>query len=134
MASSRSLLWSAFAVFVVVVLFIDGHAGMFALYTPLASVKLGIWATFLAFVAFSLYCSARENLFTTVTKIGELHWGRQIGLDLYLGLGLSLLVIYLNEGSLLTVLLWLLPMLVFANMATLLYFAVHFDQIVGRFL
>jgi len=29
--------------------------------------------------------------------------------------------------------LWLLPSLAFVNLATLLYFAIHFDSIVARF-
>jgi len=57
-----------------------------------------------------------------------------VSADLYLGLCLTLFVAYLNEGSVLVVLLWLLPTLFFANLATLLYFAVHYDAIVARFL
>ena len=124
----------AFFAFVAAVLF-DGQLRTCSRPTPRSRARearrLG---TFAGFVAFSLYCSAHENLFKTIAKIGELHWGRQIGLDLYLGLLLSLSSSTLNEGSLLIVLLWLLPMLVFANLATLLYFAVHFDQLVGHFL
>lgn len=64
------------------------------------------WAAFVGFVAYSAYCTTRENLFTTVRKVSALHWGRQIGLDLYLGLCLSLFVVYLNERSALVALVW----------------------------
>lgn len=43
------------------------------------------------------------------------------------------MVIYLNEGSSLVALAWLLPVLIYANQATLLYFAVHFDELIARF-
>ena len=81
---------------------------------PLGAVRLLIWAAFFGFTGYSFYCSFKENLFTTIGKLAKLHWGRQIGLDLYLGLSLILFVIYLNEGSLRAVLLWLLPTLVVA--------------------
>lgn len=61
-----------------------------------------------------------------------MHWGRQIGADLYLGLFLALLIIYLHEGAL-AAFLWTVPTLAFANLSILLYFAIHFDAIVGRF-
>lgn len=67
-------------------------------------------------------------------KIAELHWGRQIGIDLYLGLSLTLFIVYLNEGSVLVMLLWLIPTFAFGNLATLLYFAIHYDAIVARFI
>jgi hypothetical protein len=133
MASAKNLLWGALVVFVAAVLWLDGHPRLFAFDGPLGGVKLVLWAVFAGFVAYSLYCSAHENLFTTIAKIGELHWGRQIGLDLYLGLGLTLLVIYLNEGSVLVALAWLVPLLVYANQASLLYFAVHFEELIARF-
>lgn len=47
-------------------------------------------------------------------------------------LGLMLFVIYLHEGSVLVTCLWLLPILAFANLATLLYVGIHFDAIVAR--
>jgi hypothetical protein len=134
MLSSKNLLWLAFVAFVALALSYDGHARLFTFGGPLAPIKLAIWVAFAGFLAYSVYCSARENLFRSVAKIGELHWGRQIGTDLYLGLLLALFVVYLNEGSALVALLWLVPALVFANLVTLLYFALHFEEIVGRFL
>jgi hypothetical protein len=134
MLSSKNLLWLAFVAFVALALYYDGHARLFTFGGPLAPIKLAIWVAFAGFLAYSVYCSARENLFRSVAKIGELHWGRQIGTDLYLGLLLALFVVYLNEGSALVALLWLVPALVFANLVTLLYFALHFEEIVGRFL
>jgi hypothetical protein len=121
-----------FGTFVLAALYFDGHADLFAFDKPLGLGKLVVWAAFVGFAAFSVYCSLHENLFKAVGKISELHWGRQIGTDLYLGLWLTLFVMYLNEGSLLVVGLWLLPTLAFANLATLLYFAIHFDEIVAK--
>jgi hypothetical protein len=134
MASLKAVFWGCFAIFAVAALALGWHERIFDTAGPLAAVKLSVWAAFLGFLGYSAYCSAREDLFTSVRAIARLHWGRQIGADLYLGLSLSLLIVYLDEGSLAVMLLWLLPMLAFANLATLLYFAIHFDAIVARFL
>jgi hypothetical protein len=134
MASTRTLFWSVFAVFVACALWFDGHASLFATSGPLGGAKLCVWLAFALFLAYTIFCSARENLFVSMRSIAQLHWGRQVGADLYLGLGLALLVVYLNEGSLAVALLWALPALLFANLVTLLYFAIHFDELVARFL
>lgn len=134
MANSKSIFWAVFLTFVGCALWFDGHVGLFAFGGPLGTAKRLIWAAWIGFLAYTVYCSSRENLFKTVGKMSELHWGRQIGIDLYLGLMLAVLVIYLNEGSALVALLWLLPGLLFVNLVTYLYFAIHFEEIVARFL
>jgi hypothetical protein len=134
MTSTKALFWAAFAVFVLLVLWFDWHEAALATDVPLAPLKLLVWAAFVAFLGYTIYCSTREDLVTSVLGIAKLHWGRQIGIDLYLGLALSLTIVYLNEGSALVTLLWLLPTLAFANLATLLYFALHFDEIVAKLL
>jgi hypothetical protein len=45
---------------------------------------------------------------------------------------LSLSVIILHEGFVVA-LVWLVPVLLFANLATLLYVAIHFEALVARF-
>jgi hypothetical protein len=134
MISSKSLFWALFSIFVACAFYFDWHENLFAASGPLAALKVSVWTAFFGFLGYTIYCSSREDLLGSVRKLAELHWGRQIGVDLYLGSMLALLVIYLNEGSVLVALLWLLPMLVFVNLASLLYFAIHFDSIVGRFL
>lgn len=134
MMSPKSLLWLAFAIFMACALYFNWHENIFASYGRYAVGKYIVWAAFVGFLAYSIYCSSQENLFRSIGKIADLHWGRQIGIDLYLGLSLTLFIVYLNEGSVLAVLLWLLPTLAFANLATLLYFAIHYDAIVARFL
>ncbi len=133
MMSIKGALWAAFAVFLAGALYFNWHANMLAFDGPLAWIKLLVWISFVAFLAYSVYCSSRENLFRSVARITELHWGRQIGTDLYLGLLVTLFIIYLNEG-LLAALLWAVPVLAFANLSTLLYIAIHFDDIVAKFL
>ncbi len=127
-------MWAAFALFVGGALWFDGHAGLFAFGGPFATAKLVVWIAWLAFLAYTVYCSSRENLLRTIGRISEFHWGRQIGIDLYLGLMLMIFVIYLNEGSAVVALLWLLPGLLFVNLVTYLYVAIHFEEIVARFL
>lgn len=131
--SINQISWAAYFVFVGVAISLGWHEEILDFSGPLAGVKLLVWIVYLGFLGYSLYCSSRENLFRTIRKMSELHWGRQIGADLYLGLLLALFVIYLNEGVA-AVLLWALPTLVFANLSILLYFAIHFESIVGHFL
>jgi len=129
----NAISWALYVLFVAAALFFSADERVLAFDGPLGAVKALVWATWLGFLAFSIHCSRRESLFRTVPKLAEYHWGRQIMLDLYLGLGLALLVVYLNEGGV-AVLLWLVPTLLFANLAVLLYFAIHFEALVAKLL
>jgi hypothetical protein len=131
--SINNLFWAAFVVFAAIVLYVDGGTDLLALGGPLGPGKVLVWAVFAAFLAYSAYCSAREDLFRSIGEIARLHWGRQIGIDLYLGFTLAACLIYLNDGSLAVALLWLAPIYVYGNLATLLYVAVHYDELVARF-
>ncbi len=91
------------------------------------------WLTLLSFIAYSLYATSKESIIYIMRDMKASYWGRQIGIDLYLGAAIVLSIIYLNEGSLLVLLVWLVPVIIFVNLATLLYLAIHFDQIVARF-
>lgn len=88
---------------------------------------------FVAFLAYSFYCSYKENIFRTIRKVAKFHWGRQIGIDLYLGLFIFQIFIYLHEGALAAAL-WLVPTLLFANLSALLYLGIHFDSIASNLL
>jgi tryptophan-rich sensory protein len=66
--------------------------------------------------------------------MSDWHWGRQIGIDLYIGLLLSVFLIYLHTGSVGIALFWLIPCLIFGNLATLLYFAIHYNSLVEKLL
>jgi len=126
-------MWGVFWTFVLAALYFNWHNDMFSTATPFAGGKFILWLTFLGFTGYSYYCSLRENLFKTMGIMAGLHWGRQIGIDLYIGLGLSVFIICLHQGGWLVASLWLLPILAFGNMATLLYFAIHFDSILTYF-
>lgn len=129
----KLLPWGVFAAFVATAVGFGWHPAMFRFDGPMGLAKLAVWLAFLLFTAYSIYCSGRENIFRTVRTMSRLHWGRQIGIDLYLGLLLFLSVIYLHQGSLVVMALWLVPVLLFANLATLLYVAIHFESLVARF-
>jgi len=130
----KSLPWLAFAVFAGCALLFGRSEGLFVSRSALPAGKYLAWVAFIAFLAYSIYCSSRENIFRSVASMAKFHWGRQIGIDLYLGLAIFLLLIYLHQGSVLVVLLWLLPVLAFANLATLLYLAIHYDSLIGKFI
>ncbi len=123
--SANTISWLVYAVFATCALYFNWHEDLFAFDVRLGVVKLCVWLALLGFLAYGIYCSSRENLFRTVRKTGGLHWGRQIGADLYLGLPLALVLVHLNEGAL-AVALWALPTLAFTRivaMVALLSFA-----------
>lgn len=126
-------LWGVYAAFVGFAVYSYWYDDMFRLDVPLGGAKLLVWLALLGFLAYSFHCSRHEDLFRTVGTMSKLYWGRQIGIDLYLGLFVALFVVYLNEGAMVA-LVWLLPTLAFANLSILLYLALNFDTIVGKFL
>ena len=128
------LLWVVFFVFVLCAIYFSWHENIFSYKDPLGAGKFVLWAAFVGFTAFSIYCSRHEDLFKTIRKMLGLHWGKQIGIDLYIGIAISAFIIYFHSGSLWVLLLWLLPLIAFANLATLLYFAIHYDSIVEKLL
>lgn len=132
MSTLSKVLWGFYFIFAAWFIYAHRHQSLFLSDGPKGILRLAIWAAWAAFTVYSLYCSQREDLFKTLRKIAVFHWGRQIGIDLYLGLFLSLGVIYFHEGSIVALLIWILPVMVFANQATLLYFAVNFDAIAAR--
>lgn len=123
--------WGIFATFFICAVTFNWHPDLFRFSMPAAPFKALIWVAFLSFLAYSVYCSRRENIFRSIASIGELHWGRQIGIDLYIGLSIFLSFVYVHEGSLLAVALWLVPVVLFANLAVLLYLAIHFESILA---
>jgi hypothetical protein len=130
----KNLLWAAFAIFVCCALYFGWHADIFNVSKPSDAGKVVIWAAFVIFTVYSIYCSTKENLFKTIGVMSRLHWGRQIGLDLYIGLTITACVIYLHTGSAMVALIWLVPLYMFGNLATLLYFAINYDSLMTKFL
>jgi len=100
---------------------------------PYVSGKIIVWLTFFSFFGYSLYCSTKENFFKTLTLFSKKHWGRQIGIDLYIGLILPLIIIYLHGGPF-VFLLWLIPVFIYANLATLLFIALNYDSLIAHFM
>ena len=123
--------WAIYAAFVAAALYFNWHPALFSFDGSHGGLKVVIWTLLVVFLAYSVYCSAKENIFRTIRKIAEFHWGRQIGIDLYLGLFIFLVFIYLHEG-LAVAALWAIPTLLFANLSTLLYLGIHFESIATR--
>ena len=125
----KLLFWAIFALFVVVavatadletVLRFEGATGL---------GKAALITVWVAFVLYSVYCSTKENLFRSIAEIGKLHWGRQVGIDLYISMGLSIALVALVTGSALATLLWSLAIIAFANQAVLLFVILNFEAI-----
>ena len=129
----RNFLWIIYFLFAAVAIANRGDEHLIFSSGPFAAGKYLVWMIYLGFLGYSIYCSTVESFFGTLRKIYPLKWARQIGLDLYIGLALSLGIIYFNEGSIFVVLLWLLPTLVYANLSILLYVALNYDGIVSNF-
>ncbi len=130
----RNSLWVIYFLFIAVMMV--NHEGEHLLFSqgPYPYGKYFIWLLYLGFLGYSIYCSKVENFFRTVKKIFPLLWARQIGIDLYMGLVLSMGIIYFHEGSILVVLIWLIPVLFYANLAILPYMAMNYDSIIANFL
>ena len=96
-------------------------------------IKYMILTAFVLFTLYTIYVTTRENLFKSVKRMFDFRWGRQIILDLYLGLFLFGFVVYLVEKTFLITLLWLSLAIIFGNIISLLYFASQFDRILVFF-
>jgi hypothetical protein len=74
------------------------------------------WAAFAVFVACALYINWHDDLFAFRAPLAP-----------------AKLSVWLAFAGL-AALLWAVPTLAFANLSILLYFAIHFDAIVARFM
>ena len=131
--TSGLVLWGLYGAFALFAVLANLQETTFHFGGPLVGIKAVVWLALFAFLGYSIYCSFQENFFRSVKSIVNLYWGRQIGTDLYLGLFVGLLVIFLNEGALVA-LVWLVPTLIYANLVILLYVAINFDSIVIKLL
>ena len=130
---SGLVLWGLYGAFALFAVAANMQETTFQFSGSLGGLKAIIWLALFVFIGYSVYCTFHENFFRSVRSIAALHWGRQIGADLYLGLFVSLLIIFLNEGALVAVI-WLVPILIYANLVVLLYLAINFDSIATKLL
>lgn len=126
----RHFLWIVYAIFVALALVFKTDEALFISEGPYALGKPILWLVLFTFLGYSLYCHSHEDFFKTMKKTGKYHWTKQIGVDLYIGVGLVGYVIFLNQGMLVLAL-WLVPLLIYANLATLLYLAMNYDALVA---
>ena len=126
------VLWGFYAAFALFAVVSNWQASTLDFGGHLGGFKALIWLALLAFLAYSFYCTTRENFFRSVKTVTSLYWGRQISADLYLGILIGLLIIVLN-GGFVVALIWLVPLLIYANLTMLLYVALHFDEIAAAF-
>ena len=129
----RNYLWIIYFLLVIIAISYRSDEHIFSSNGPFPFGKYLIWAMYLGLLGYSLYCSTVENFFKTLKNMSPMKWARQIGLDLYAGLILGLGLIYLVEGSILILLLWLIPTLVYGNLTILLYVALNYDSIISNF-
>ena len=129
----QNFLWILFVGFAIFAIWSRKDASIFVSQGPYPYGKYVIWIIFFAFFAYSIYASRNENFFKSLKKITNMLWGRQIGIDLYIGLLLPMLIILLHGGTYIF-LIWLIPVLLYANLATLLYLALNYDSIIQHFI
>ncbi len=130
---SGIVLWGLYFAFALYALMANMRETTFQFSDTLGGMKAIVWLALIGFLSYSVYCSFRENFFRSVRSIATLHWGRQIGADLYLGLFIAIFIIFLNDGAVIA-LIWLVPILIYANLVVLLYLAINFDSIVTKLL
>ena len=89
------------------------------------SVHQTIWwlclAVLVGFTGFTVYASLKEDFLKSHGAILKRLWGRQLVLDIYIGLLLFHLFVYAREESMLITLCWLVPSLVLGNIVPLIY-------------
>ena len=129
----RNLLWLIFAASTLMAIATRADTSLFISHGPYGLGKHILWGLFFTFLGYTIYCSRKENFFKSIKRIGEMYWGWQVGIDLYIGLLLPLLIIYLHAGELIF-LFWIIPVLINANLFTLLYFALNYDALVAQFI
>ena len=129
----NNFLWIIFIAFAIMGIATKKDASVFISQGPYGYGKYIIWLLFFSFLGFTIYCNSKENFFKSIKRMSEMHWGRQVGLDLYIGLLLPLLIIYLHGGAY-VFLLWIVPVLINANLFTLLYFGLNYDSLVAHFI
>lgn len=130
----RHMLWIIYGVFVVAA--IASHKGepIFRSEGPYAAGKYVAWLMFISFFAYSFYASTKASFIKSLPTINKYIWVRQIEIDLYISVFISLFVIYLNSGSMIVLLLWLVPVLIYANLAILLYVALNYGSLIEHFI
>lgn len=128
--SLNVLVWLVYVLLSVGAFYWHWHPDMFAFNGHLGWVKAGLWLVFGAFFIYTAHCSRKEDLLRTVRSMAGLFWGRQIMLDLYMGLIFTLLIIGLHQG-LWVMVCWALPVLFFGNLFAWLYVLIHFESLVA---
>ncbi|MEE9372525.1 MAG: hypothetical protein V3V00_05675 [Saprospiraceae bacterium] len=129
----KNALWVIFALFCILALGFRSEP----LFTSSSAFPIGKYLAWLAFTAFLLYTinvSNKESFFRALKNMSPILWTKQIGIDLYIGVGMFMIIVYQNEPSILIFLFWIIPAAIFANLATLLYLALHYDSILGLLL
>jgi hypothetical protein len=127
-------LWVGFALFLIAAFYTHNSEPLFFSSGDYGLGKPIVWLIWLAFFIYTVSINRRENFFKSLRDLRPYLWHRQISLDLYIGLLIPLFIIYLHEGSLLVWFLWFVPILIFANLATLVYLALNYDSLVTYFI
>jgi len=130
----NTLMWVSFATLIVLAILFNGEEDPFVSSGDYPAGKYIAWLAFLGFTAYSYHCGKHDNLFKTIKVMMGRGWGRQIGMDLYIGITLFIILTFVHQDSALIPILWILPALAFVNLASLLYIALHYDSLVSLFL
>lgn len=128
----KNLLWLVFIAFAAIGIATRQDSYIFTSESEYGAGKYIVWLVFLLFFSYSFYCSRKENFYKSIHHISQMYWGRQIIIDLYIGIILPLVIIYLH-GGVYIFLIWIVPILLNANLFTLLYAALNYDSILIHF-
>ena len=129
--ATSMILWAVFFGFTATAVILNWDVRLLEFGSATGIVRLTLSVVWIGFLAYSIFCSTRESLFRTVGVMGQFYWGRQIGIDLYISVFLSIGLVYLVTGSPLATILWGLAFVPFANLAILLFVILHLNTIVA---
>ena len=85
------------------------------------------------FTGFTIFTIATESFFPACSEIWAFQWGKQLTVDLYIGLLLFVYIIYLFEKSVLKTVAWLVPTLILGNLIPLLYLVLNYKRVIKTF-
>ena len=97
--NAHTISWTIYAVFVAIAIAFNGEDAAFISYGPYGWGKYLFWVLFIVFTLYTYHCSTKESLFKTIKVMRNLYWGKQIGIDLYIGLIIFLGLIFLHQPS-----------------------------------
>ncbi|MEM6914728.1 MAG: hypothetical protein AAF511_12205 [Pseudomonadota bacterium] len=126
-------IWCGFALYVVIALVTQWDNDLLRVDSSVGGVRWVLIMMWLSFCTYSLVSAVRENFFKALRTMLQSYWGRQICIDLYISVLLSIGLVWMVTSSVIETILWSLAIIPFANLAILLFVILRLDDILAAF-